>query len=554
MAGHDMIEVMMPTLAHLYYYAPLEGRYSEVIELVPRWLVVTDPAALQSAYMGQESVYDPANFVPWIRPLAWWFAFLMALCAVMWGLNLIFRKQWTEHEKLAYPIIQVPMILATEVRTLSRSRVFWIAFGIAGMIDVVNGLHALFPLLPKIPIVQIIDLQTLFADRPWRDMGGAWISFYPCIIGLCFFMPLDLAFSCWFFFLFWKMQRVFASYWGVHGMPGFPFVPEQAVGGYYAVAVLALWITRFHIKRIVWLLLGRSVDDATPWDRREARLAFILIAGGGSFLFYFCYIANMTPSVIVLFFVIYFLMSIAITRMRAELGPPSHDLFPVGAHRQVIEILGAVSMRKSNPHDIAMFGFLNFFNRVCRTHPMPHGLEGFRIAQRMRMDNFRMFIAMWVALIAGTLGAFWALLWSFDRYGIVAQASSLPDLFSRESWDAVNMWLQNPPRDMNAPTFAILIGFVFALGLSSLRMAFTWWPLHPVGFAISGSYTMERIWFCVFIAWAIKAVLLKYGGVKIYPPAMRFAAGLLLGDFVVGSFWYTYGIVMETQVYHFWPY
>jgi len=562
LAGHDMIEVLVPTLTHLHRYGPIEGRYSEIIGLVPSWLVVRDPAALESAYVGQESIFDLRNVLPWLTPLAWWFGFIMALCAVMWGINLALRKQWTENEKLAYPIIQVPMLLATQARTLTRSKAFWAAFGVAAAIDIMNGLNVLFPLLPRIPIVRVLNLQTLFLERPWRDMGGAWISFYPSIIGICFLMPVDLAFSCWFFFFFWKIQRVLTSYYGVHGMPGFPYVQEQAAGGFYAVALMALWISRRHLKRIGLLLLGRLPDDVaaatgppvTPWDRREARLAALLVGAGSAFLFYFCVHAHMTPSIVVMFFVIYFAMSIAITRMRAELGPPSHDIYPVGAHRQIVEILGPLEMRKANPHDLVMFGFLNFFNRVCRTHPMPHGMEGFRIAERMKIDNFRLFLAMWLAIVVSTIGAFASLLWAFNKYGIAAQVSRLAEIFGGETWRNVDIWLNSPLRRQGGPTYAILVGTVFALGLASLRMNLSWWPLHPVGYAISGSYTMERIWFCVFIAWLIKALILKYGGAKAYKPALHFFVGLILGDFVVGSFWYTFGIIAETDVYHFWPY
>ena len=554
LAGHDMMEILVSTLPHLHRYGSLDGRYADVLPHVPRWLVVTDPHALESAYVGQESIFDPRNFGPWLAPLAWWFGFIIALCAVMWGLILVFRKQWTEHEKLAYPIIQVPMMLTTQLETLLRSKVFWIAFSIAAGIDVLNGLNVLFPMLPRIPIVRVVNLQSLFPERPWRDMGGAWISFFPCIIGMCFLMPLDLAFSCWFFFWFWKLQQVAASQFGMHGMPGFPFVHEQAVGGFYAVALLALWVTRRQLRRMVLLLMGRTVDGATSWERHEARLAALLIAGGAAFLYYFCARAQMTWWVILAFFTIYFLMSIAITRMRAELGPPSHDIYPVGAHRQLVEALGAVDMRRRNPHDLAMFGFLNFFNRVCRTHPMPHGMEGFRIAERLGLSNARMFAAMALAVVTGTLGAFFALLWSFNRYGIAAQVSQLAGIFGTETWEAVNGWFNSPVQTHSGPTYALGIGTVFALGLAFLRMSLTWWPLHPVGYAISASYTMERLWFCVFIAWLVKALVLKYGGAKHYQPALHFFVGLIIGDFLVGSFWYTYGIVMECHVYHFWPY
>lgn len=552
--GHDMLEVLVPVLTHLHYYGSTQGQYQEVIQLVPHWLVVTDETALQSAYVGQESIFDPVNYLPWLRPLGWWLAFTLALVAVMVGLTLLFRKQWTEHEKLAYPIIQAPMTMAVAPGSLVRSRGFWSGFVIAGGICFYNGLSVLYPLLPRIPIVQVVNLQTLFTERPWSDMGEAWISFYPSIIGLCFLMPLDLAFSFWFFFLFWKLQLVMASSYGIHGMPGFPFTQEQAIGGYYMIAFTALWISRRQLLTILGLAAGYGGDRATPWERREARIAVALLAGGSLFLYAFCIRAGMTPYVVLLFFTFYYLMSLGMTRMRAELGPPSHDIYPVGAHRQVVNFLGATHMLRRNPTDLVMFGFLGFFNRVARNHPMPHIMEAFRISERQGMEHGRMLGAIVIAAAAGGVATLASLVWAFTKYGIAAQASSLPGLFGIETWSQVDIWLTTPPRPIAAPMYATIIGMASALGLAVLRMNLAWWPFHPVGYALSASLTSGRIWFCVFIAWAIKAGVLKYGGARAYPATQRFFMGLLLGDFIVGSFWYTYGIIFETNVYHFWPY
>ncbi len=557
--GHDMGEILVPTLSHLDYFGPIEGRYGEFKDRIPKWLVVSDQTALKSAYIGQESIFEPENIVPWLGPLGWWFLFIMALCAVLWGLNLVFRKQWTENEKLAYPVIQLPMLLATETRSLLTNRLFWLAFTIAGLIDVINGVNALFPLFPRIPIVHILNIQELFPERPWRDMGVAWVSFYPFAIGLCFFMPLDLAFSCWFFYWYWKLQRVVASHIGVHGMPGFPFVEEQTAGGYYAIALIALWITRHHLRRIGQLFLGLPADHASPWERQEARVAVLLIAAGAAFLFWFCYVAGMAGGIIVAFFVLYFLISIAITRMRAELGPPAHDLHQVGPQLQIVDFIGASNMNSPDlnpnyPTTLAFFGFLNFFNRAYRGHPMPHGMEGFRIAERLGMDNRRYLIAMAVAIVVGALSGFFAMLWIFNKYGAAAQAVGPGEWFGRETWDYTSMWFTAPEPHQYYSTYAIFIGLASGLVLAALRMSLAWWPFHPVGYAVSGSWSLDQLWLCIFVAWLVKASLLKYGGVKAYKPAVPFFVGLMLGDFMVGGFWQLYGILMETQVYHFWPY
>ncbi|MCX5759347.1 MAG: hypothetical protein NTU83_12730, partial [Candidatus Hydrogenedentes bacterium] len=490
---------------------------------------------------------------PWVGPLLWWGAFEVALCSVLWGMNLILRKQWTENEKLSYPIIQVPMMLAAEPERLFTNKLFWTGCTIAAVIDITNGLHVLYPLFPKLPVVYIVNIQDFFPERPWHDMGGTWVSLYPFAIGMSFLIPTDLAFSCWFFFIFWKLQLVGASYMGMHGMPGFPFIAEQTAGGYYAIALIALWVTRRHLVRVARMLIGRAVDRETPGERMEMGLALALMAGGMAFLVYFCLRAGMSLPIVLILFGLYFLLSIAITRMRAELGPVSHDLHHVGPQLQILKFLGMTEMPKDYPNDTVMFGFFNFFNRAYRAHPMPHGLEAFAIAERLKFSHMRYLAAMGIAIPAGIISAFWAMLWLLNKYG-ATQTIGPGEWFGREAWLEVDRWFTAPETSQMAPTFAILIGLVFSLGLAALRMNFRWWPLHPVGYAISGSWSMDQLWTAIMVAWLIKSLLLKYGGAKAYKPAVPFFVGLIIGEFMVGSFWNLYGVIMEVHTYHFWPY
>jgi hypothetical protein len=554
LCGHDMGQIAVQMVAHLDYHGQIEQRYAEFRDYVPGWLLVKDHDALSAFYVGQESIYSPQNYLPWLKPLGWWLLLIFAMCAVMLGLNLLFRKQWTENEKLAYPIIQLPMILTTETDMLVKSRLFWLGSGIAVFISLMNGLHVLFPVFPGIPIIQIVNIQSFFSERPWTDMGALWVSFYPFAIGLCFFMPLDLAFSCWFFFFFWKFQRVWAAHIGAHGMPGFPFIEEQTAGGYYAIALIAIWITRHHFVRVGRLLLGYPVDNATPWERHESRLAASLMVVGSVIIFLFWHAAGMDAWVIVAVFVMYFLVSISVTRMRAELGPPSHDLHNIQPSKQIMRFYGASNMVADYPRSVALFGFVQFFTRAYRSHPMPHSLEGLRIAERLKTGYGRAVAAQAVAIFCGGVFGFFALLWMHAKYGGSAQILGPGDLFGRETWDIVNVWFTAPEKHTWGATNAIVIGLFSALGLSVLRMNLAWFPFHPVGYAVSGSWSMDQLWMCVFTAWLIKLILLKYGGAKAFRPAVPFFIGLMLGDFVMGSFWQIFGILMETEVYVYWPY
>ena len=92
---------------------------------------------LAGYYEGNSSLYTNQHLLGWITPVLSWFAFILVLLLVMLSINVIFRRRWTEEEKLTYPIIPLPYQLTSE--TFFNSQLLWLAFGIAAALDIVNG-------------------------------------------------------------------------------------------------------------------------------------------------------------------------------------------------------------------------------------------------------------------------------------------------------------------------------------------------------------------------------------------------------------------------------
>ena len=65
-----------------------------------------------------------------------------------------------------------------------------------------------------------------------------------------------------------------------------------------------------------------------------------------------------------------------------------------------------------------------------------------------------------------------------------------------------------------------------------LRYRFPAWPFHPIGFAAAPVYPVNNMVFPIFIAWALKSIILKVGGVRAYRAAGPLFIGLILGHFV----------------------
>ena len=61
------------------------------------------------------------------------------------------------------------------------------------------------------------------------------------------------------------------------------------------------------------------------------------------------------------------------------------------------------------------------------------------------------------------------------------------------------------------------IGSAAMSALTFLQYRFTWWPLHPVGLAIASVWMIRNQAVAIFIAWAAKSLIMRFGGIELYP-------------------------------------
>jgi len=175
---------------------------------------------------------------------------------------------------------------------------------------------------------------------------------------------------------------------------------------------------------------------------------------------------------------------------------------------------------------------------------MPHQLEGFKLAEVTRIPLRPFAILMIISSLLGAIASFWAFL-----------SISYKDVgeywFGYESFSRLERWLNYPtPADTPALVFTAL-GFGLTLLLAGMRMRFLWWNLHPVGYAISGSWAINPMIGSIFVGWLLKWIILKYGGIRWHRTMIPFFLGLVLGEFIVGTFWSLLGIGLDRQMYRF---
>ena len=177
-------------------------------------------------YDGGSTLYTTAHLFPWWRPILWWTLFLSVLLWVMICLDLLLRKQWIEREKLSYPIVHLPLEMTRPDGRLFRSKMMWIGFGIAGGIDLINGLHAFWPAFPEIP-VRKFDLALYFTEKPWSAIGWTPIYILSFSVGLGFLIPLESHSHSGFFICFGRENEYWGKPWACRIYRAFPMTAHR---------------------------------------------------------------------------------------------------------------------------------------------------------------------------------------------------------------------------------------------------------------------------------------------------------------------------------------
>ena len=541
-AGRDVMQRLLPNLTHPFWFATPENDWEDLFfRNIPNWLVVRDKRIVEALYEQSRTIYDIQQIKAWLVPIFWWSGFMVALVLVMICINLILRERWTQNEKLAFPIIQLPLEM-TEVSggNFFKNKFMWIGFGIAAVIELSAGLNRLIPTIPSLQIYT--GLGKYFTEKPWNAIGRTPLCLYPLIVGMAFLIPLDLSFSCWVFYIFTKAELVFSSMAGLNRIPQFPFLDQQRFGAWLALSFVALWFSRKHLlqlgKQIFW---GRQDITSDKDKPLSYRMTFLLLIGSLAFLFLFVGRMGMSVWVAAIFFGLYFAIATALTRVRAELGPPAH---PVTALNFNIEemMVNITGTRALGTRNLTALAFLFWFNQIYRSHPMPHQLEGFKLAERTGIKQKKMLLAMIVATIFGTLIAFWILLELSYRDRIWGMWAA------RTAYNSLERRLVYPSSTNYSNLTAVGIGIFFTFLLMLLRMKFIWWPLHPAGYALTHQWTMGYFWFSILVSWLIKWILLKYGGIRAHRKAIPLFLGLILGDIVLACFWSIVGSILGMRI------
>ncbi len=536
LAGHDIVKQLVPLMGNAFWYATHENDWAALFHAhLPTWLTVRDERALTGYYEGGAMPWHADIWPSWAAPFLAWTALAAMVLFGMLCVTILLRRQWMDHEKLNYPIAQLPIEVIGSGETLFRSRLLWAGFAVAFGLELMAGLNFLYPAIPMVNLKA--NLAPLFREKPWNAMHGMPLHFYAFAVGLAYLMPVDLSLSFWVFFLTWKAQHVIAARMG--WPPADPWHAEGRAGAWLALALIAVWSGRHHLRRVFATVSGRGPRDE---DARLYRFAAYGALGSAALTLVFARAAGLQIWAALLYFGMYLAFCIAMTRMRAELGPPTHELHNVRPDRLMVLFAGTHAVGARN---LTVMRLLSWLSYGYRCHPMPHQMEGFKIGARFGTRDRRLITAM---ILAGALGAVFGI-----GMHILVGYLWRPIYVMGGPYRKLGGWLAGPRDPDMFQAARVVFGGAVTVGLAALKRRFVWWPFYPVGYAVSYGWAISWMWFSIFIGWAAKRVILTSSGIGGYRRAIPFFLGLVIGQFVAGSGWCLVGVAIRRIVYSPFP-
>ena len=289
-------------------------------------------------------------------------------------------------------------------------------------------------------------------------------------------------------------------------------------------------MARRHLRDVVAKAVGglREIDDSG--EILSYRQAFFGLLTGLLTVAVWLSAIGLTFPVAVLFVFGAMILFMALTRVVAEGGIPAMRP-PLMTSTFVISTVGTSSI---STQGLVALGFSYGWHAEVRSFVMASVANGLKMSEMIRGQKRRLFWAIVLAILVSLAGSSYITLVMAYEYGGI----NLNPLFF--SWQSTHFG----PMDM-APRIAaepegprwdayqfMGIGAGVMAALMWARHHFLWWPLNPLGFTIAANWKTGHIFCSALLAWFLKLVILRYGGVRLYRNLRPFFLGLILGEIV----------------------
>ncbi len=560
-AWTGLVRTFFINLTAPYHFATVENRWEQVLQpLLPQSWYPQSQEAIEELYngltdgrqMGWLEVLANIPWDAWLGPLLGWAGFVFLCYIVLACIVSLLSKQGLYHERMNFPLLQVPLLMQEAFDNNQLGRFFANRFMLAGILlpvclHLINGLNFYNPSVPSIPTLVLagnyFPKQGLFSG-----FYKLKIYIYPAFIGFAFLTSKQVSFSFWLFYIAGALLIGLLYIFGLNipeaalGVTFGPTIarPEetQMIGAYLVFFVFLAWLARFHFLEMLRKGFGLERDENLEQEWISTRLAFWGAVGGGFAIVIWCSYFGIPFLFSFVVVGAFFLFTLVATRVICQ-GGIAYFTLTAAPLDGVIAFFGTRYFTSVGLVVAAVVQKMLFVD--LRESLMPSLLHARKVTDKTS-NNHRIFFFIMLTLMAGIIVSFLAMLALCYKYGVRELELDWATQTTVAVYDNVYSLIEMPIETSKWVTIFTLAGAFVMLILVICYHRFYWWPIHPIGYLTAYSSAMRILWFSFFVGWLCNALCMRYGGVGLFKKLRNFFIGLIIGDFLMAGSWAIYGL------------
>jgi len=539
--GYMLLALSVP--GGMWYYATDENKWaSRFIEpYVPSALVPPKGDAVTWFYEG----LPKGASIPWgawAQPIIWWSAYALLFWFAYFCLGVILRRQWIEHERLVFPLAQVPLdILGDDpfpsgASAFFRDKLMWIGFFAVFLLHTSNSLYLYNGLFPYFKLTAL-PVGAGLINRPWDALKDEQLYIYPSMVGIAFLISSEVAASMWFFYLFNRFQSVIIRAYGL-GEPGSGsgfnatvFFRGQEAGAFIAVAIFLFWGARRQLA-VTWRQSLRGLGDPTEpvpfhWAVVGFAVATIALASWGIGF-------GMDWWAALVIVMLFYTMALGLTRLISAGGVMYVECSYL-PQDVTNNFLGTRGLGYRNLTLLAFHQRIFMFNQEVTW--WPYLMNSFKMGHAINLRGGHLAAAVGMSMLFAVGLSYYTAMSIIYHYGGVTLEKGTMEGAPTWTFNKLNSFTDSPLKPNSLGIGSTFFGIGFMLFMLHMNRNFLWWRLNPLGYLMGSTGTLNHIWFSVLVGWIASSFVLKYGGLRIYRRLRPMFVGLILGEFSAAAVW-----------------
>lgn len=531
-----LVHYMLPFMVAPFYYSTNDSRWAAFYEYIPDWLVPSKDPNSDVVTMFYEGAGDkpyPWHLLQaWVVPFFAWGIVFLAFFVMVFCITAILRKQWVEHERLSFPLAQIPFEITRPpeagryLNLLFRSPITYVGAAVPLVMWALQTLNGYYP---NVPFVREVHwgLTGLFMSMTgWKGLFR--VDFLA--LGVAFLLSTEVSLSLWLFFIIANVQSIARI---KLGHVGEGYVSHQQIGGFLMFAAIMLWTMRRHLKDV----FRKAFTGAKDIDDSENGLSYRFAVFGliGSVIVTVLWLSVLGCPVYIslLFLVFACVVLVVLSRFIAQCGLVLvQTSLPSGPLSIVQNFTGNAAI---TPKGLAA---LTFHQAPMYGDPreimMPSLLNNAKLAEK-KLNMKALFAVMLLGVVLAYPVSYFTQVATYYKHGPPPDNYTIR-MYPEQCMNRLATAIKEPtgPFEFDelgrrrGTTHTLVGAGAFAL-VYFLRSRLYWWPIHPVGILTAQSFPLHMLFLSILLGWLCKTLARKYASGPAMAKIKRFFLGMIVG-------------------------